>query len=153
MTGLPPVSTVMEKSMKRMLMIALALAALPAAASAQVQGTNLAGLWRFDMTSPQGATTLGAMTVLRNKDSGEYEGKVITNGGVEALPIRSIQIQSRRMTMEVESPRGLVVFRGGLGPSGQSFSGTLTYHDGRDFSMAGVKQQAPPPPSPGRANP
>jgi hypothetical protein len=139
--------------MKRTLMIAFAVAALPAAASAQEHGPDLAGLWRFDMTSPQGATTLGAMTVLRNKDSGAYEGKVITSGGVEALPIRSIQIQSRRMTMEVDSPRGLVVFRGDLGPSGQSFSGTLTYHDGRDFSMAGVKQQAPHPAPPARANP
>jgi hypothetical protein len=138
----------MEKSMKRMLMIAFAVAAVPAAALAQEHGPNLTGLWRFDMTSPQGATTLGAMTVLKNKDSGAYEGKVITSGGVEALPIRSIQIQLRRMTMEVESQRGLVVFRGDLGPSDQSFSGTLTYHDGRDFSMAGVKQQALLPPTP-----
>ena len=114
---------------------------------------DLAGLWRFDMTSPQGTTTLGAMTVLKNKDSGAYEGKVITNGGVEALPIRSIQIQSLRMTMEVNSPRGLVVFRGDLAPSGQSFSGTLTYHNGRDFSMAGVKQQALIPSLPAKANP
>jgi hypothetical protein len=130
----------MEKSMNRMLIIALALAASPAAASAQEHGPDLAGLWRFDMTSPKGTTTLGAMTVLRNKDSSAYEGKVITNGGVEALPIRSLRIQSHRMTMEVDSPRGLVVFRGDVGPSGQSFSGTLTYHDGRGFSMAGVKQ-------------
>jgi hypothetical protein len=143
----------MEKSMKHMLMIACVLAALPAAAPAQEAGPNLTGLWRFDMTSPQGATTLGAMTVLKNKDSGAYEGKVITNGGVEALPIRSIQIQSRKMTMEVDSPRGLVVFRGDLGPSGQSFSGKLTYHDGRDLSMAGVKQQALPPSPPTTANP
>ena len=139
--------------MKRMLMIALAVAALPVAASAQEHEPDLAGLWRFDMTSPQGSTTLGAMTVLKNKDSGAYEGKVITNGGVEALPIRSIQIQSRRMTMQVDSPRGLVVFSGNLGPTSQSFSGTLTYHDGRDFSMAGVKQQAPLPSPPTRANP
>ena len=130
---------------------ALLLAATPAAT--QQTQADLAGLWRFDLTSPQGTTTLGAMTVLRNKDSGAYEGKVITNGGVEALPIRSIQIQSRRMTMEVDSPRGLVVFRGDLGLSGQSFSGTLTYHDGRDFWMAGVKQQAPLPSPPTRATP
>ena len=138
--------------MKLMLMIAVAVAALPSAASAQEPGPDVAGLWRFDMTSPQGATTLGAMTVLRNKDSGAYEGKVITNGGVEALPIRSIQIQSRRMTMEVDSPRGLVVFRGELGPSDQSFNGTLTYHNGRDFSMTGVKQ-APLPSPPTKSNP
>ena len=58
--------------MKLMLMIAVAVAALPSAASAQEPGPDVAGLWRFDMTSPQGATTLGAMTVLRNKDSGAY---------------------------------------------------------------------------------
>src|SRR5688572_17111177 len=134
---------------------ALALAALPAPASAQEQGADLAGLWRFDMTSPLGITTLGAMTVLRNKDSGAYEGRVMTNGGIEALPISSVKIESRKMTMTVDSPRGPVVFRGDLGPSGHSFSGTLTYHDGSDFSMAGIKQQAlaPPPPQPPRANP
>ena len=131
----------------------IAASLLLMSAPALAQEPDLAGLWRFDMTSPQGTTTLGAMTVLRNKDNGAYEGKVITNGGVEALPIRSIQIQSRRMTMEVDSPRGLVVFRGDLAPSAQSFSGTLTYHNGRDFSMAGVKQQALIPSLPTKANP
>ena len=120
---------------------------------ARESAADVAGLWRLDMTSPQGATTLGAMTVQKNKDNGAYEGKVITNGGIEAFPIRSLQIQARRMTMEVDSPRGLVVFRGDLGSSGQSFSGTLTYHDGRDFSMTGVRQQALHSPSPGKANP
>ena len=132
---------------------ALALAAPPAAAPTREHGLDVAGLWRFDMASPQGATTLGAMTVLKNQDTGAYEGKVITIGGVEALPIRSIQIQSRRMTMKVDSPRGLVVFKGDLHPSGQTFSGTLTYHDGRNFSMDGVKQQALLPSRPTRANP
>ena len=138
--------------MKHMLMIAFALAVLPAAAPAQDHEPDLAGLWRFDMTSPQGATTLGAMTVRKNKDNGRYEGKVITNGGIEALPIHSIQIQSYRMTREVGSPRGPVVFRGNVGSSGLSFSGTLTYHDGRGFAMAGVKQ-APLASSPTGANP
>lgn len=123
----------------RLRSIALAaclLSTVPAAA----QTAAIDGLWRFDMISPQGATTLGAMTVRRNTDSGAFEGKVITNGGVEALPIRSIEIRSHKMTMTVDSPRGPVVFRGDLGPAGQSFSGTLTYHDGRNFSMSGVKQ-------------
>ncbi len=114
---------------------------------------DLSGLWRFDMTTPGGVTTLGAMTVRKNKDSSAYEGRVITNGGVEGLPIRSIQIQSRQMTMQVDSPRGLIVFRGDVGPSGQSFSGTLRYHDGRDFSMAGVRQQALFPSPPTKAKP
>ena len=119
---------------------------------ARESAADVAGLWRFDMTSPQGATTLGAMTVQKNKDNGAYEGKVITNGGVGALPIRSLQIQARRMTKEVDSPRGLVVYRGDLGCWGQSFSGTHTYHDGRDFSRSGIKQQALRAPSPGVAN-
>ena len=131
----------------------LAVAAPPAAAPAQEPGPDVAGLWRFDMTSPQGITTLGAMTVLKTKDSGAYEGKVITIGGVEAMPIRSIDILTGRMTMKVESPRGAVVFRGDLDPSGQSFNGTLKYHDGRDFAMAGVRQQALLPPPPTKAKP
>ena len=118
-------------------LVACLLSSVPAAA----QTAAIDGLWRFDMTSPQGVTTLGAMTVLRNKDRGAYGGKVITNGGVEALPIRSIEIRSHRMTMTVDSPNGPVVFNGDLSPSGQSFSGTLTYHDGRNFSMSGVKQE------------
>ncbi len=131
----------------------LAAAAPTAVAPALESGPDLAGLWRFDMTSSRGVTTLGAMTVLRNKDSGAYEGRVMTNGGIEALPIRSIEIQRQGMTMTVNSPRGPVVFRGDFGPSGQSFSGTLTYHDGKDYSMAGIKQQALFPSPPPRANP
>lgn len=129
--------------MKRMLMAAF-IAVLPAPAVAQVHAQDVSGLWRFDMTSPQGTTTLGAMTVMKNKSSGAYEGKVITNGGIEAMPIRFIRLQSRQMTMEVDSPRGPVVFKGTLAASGQGFSGTLTYHDGRDFPMTGVRQQALP---------
>jgi hypothetical protein len=123
----------------RLRLMALA-ACIASSAPAAAQTAAIDGLWRFDMTSPQGVTTLGAMTVMRNKDTGAYGGKAITNGGVEALPIRSIEFRSHRMTMTVDSARGPVVFRGDLSPSGQSFSGTLTYHDGRNFSMAGVKQ-------------
>ena len=105
---------------------------------------NLAGLWRFDMISPKGATTLGAMTVQKNKDSGAYEGRLITNGGTHGLPIRSLRLQSRQMILEVESEHGPIVFKGELAPSGQGFSGTAIYHDGRPFLMTGVKQQALP---------
>ena len=121
---------------------ALLLTSVPATA----EGPDIGGLWRFDMISPQGVTTLGAMTVRTNKESGKYEGKLITNGGVEGLPIHSLEVQSRRMTLEVHSAHGPITFRGELSPSGQNFSGTVRYHDGRDFAMAGVKQaplQAP----------
>ena len=133
--------------MTRLLSIALALAALPAAASAQEQSPNLSGLWRFDMVSPQGMTTLGAMTVQKNKDSGAYEGRLITNGGTHGLPIRSLRIQARQMTLEVDSEHGPIVFRGELAASGQGFRGTTIYHDGRPFLMTGVKQQALAPSS------
>jgi hypothetical protein len=122
----------------RLLTLAAVCIAFNVPASAQTPAMD--GLWRFDMTSPQGITTLGAMTVRANKDSGRYEGRLITNGGVEGLPIHSLEIQSGRMTMEVRSAHGPISFRGQLSPSGQSFSGTVRYHDGRDFSMAGVKQ-------------
>lgn len=120
----------------------LAVAAPPAAASAQAHGPDLTGLWRFDMISPQGVTTLGAMTVQKNKDSGAYEGRLITNGGIHGLPIRSLRLQSRQMTLEVDSEHGPIVFKGELAPSGHVFSGTTIYHDGRPFRMTGVKQQA-----------
>ena len=81
------------------------------------------------------------MTVLKDKDSGTYGGKAITNGGDEALPIRSIELRAHRMMMTVNSANGAVVFRGEVDPSGQSFSGTARYHDGRDFAMRGVKQE------------
>lgn len=103
---------------------------------------DVTGLWRFDMISPRGATTLGAMTVRKNKDSGAYEGRLITNGGIHGLPIRSLRLQSRQMTMEVESEHGLIVFKGELTASGQGFTGTTIYHDGRPFLMSGIKQQA-----------
>lgn len=119
---------------------------------ALAQEANLSGLWRFDMVSSKGMTTLGAMTVLKNKDSGAYEGRLITNGGIHGLPIRSLRLQSRQMTMEVESEHGPIVFKGELAPSGEGFSGTTIYHDGRPFRMTGVKQQALFPAPPPAAN-
>lgn len=124
-------------------MAALAMMSIPAAA----EGPNLAGLWRFDMISPRGTPTLGAMTVQKDKDSGAYGGKAITNGGGEALPIRSIELRSHRMTMTVDSAHGPVVFRGEVDPTGRSFSGTAIYHDGRPFAMRGIKQEPLQPPA------
>ena len=134
--------TPMEEQMRFRGMIAASLIALSAPALAE--DPNLAGLWRFDMISPNGATTLGAMTVQKNKDSGAYEGRLITNGGIHGLPIRSLRLQSRQMTLEVDSEHGPIVFKGELAASGQGFSGTTIYHDGRPFRMTGVKQQALP---------
>ena len=117
--------------------IALLMAATPATAEDSKEG--LAGLWRFDVTSPQG-TTLGAMTV-RKREQG-YSGKLITNQGDEALDIRSIELQGTAMTMVVASPRGDVVFRGNLSDGRYGFSGTVTYFNGQSFPMVGAKQRA-----------
>ena len=137
--------------MKRMMMIAC-IAILSAPVLAQEQAPDVSGLWRFDMISPKGATTLGAMTVQKSKESGAYEGRLITNGGIHGLPIRSLRLQSGQMTMEVESEHGPIVFNGKVAPSGKGFSGTTIYHDGRPFLMTGVKQ-APLPLPPTTANP
>lgn len=124
----------------------MARSAPAAERTAQTQ-PDMTGLWRFDMTGPSGITTLGAMTVQKNKDSGAYEGRLITNGGIHGLAIRSLKIQSGRMTLEVESEHGPIVFNGELAPSGQVFSGTTIYHDGRPFAMTGVKQGPLPLPA------
>lgn len=114
---------------------------------------DMTGLWRFDMSGPRGIITLGAMTVQKNKDSGAYEGRLITNGGIHGLPIRSLRVQSRKMTMGVQSEHGPIIFNGELAASGWVFSGTTIYHDGRPFAMSGVKQQALLlPPSPASAS-
>ena len=126
--------------MRGLIAASLLLVSTPALA----EGPDLSGLWRFDMISPAGATTLGAMTVMKNKSSGAYEGRLITNGGIHGLPIRSLRLQSSEMTLEVESEHGPILFKGELAASGQGFSGTTIYHDGRPFRMTGVKQQALP---------
>ena len=123
----------------RLHLIALA-ACIGMSTPACAQTAAMDGLWRFDMTSPQRITTLGAMTVRTNKDTGAYEGRLITNGGIEGLPIRSLQVQSGQMTLEVRSAHGPITFKGELDRSGHSFNGTVRYHDGRNFSMAGVRQ-------------
>jgi hypothetical protein len=64
----------------------------------------------------------------------------MTDQGADALPVRSVTLAGRDMAMRVESPNGDVTFRGRLDAAGRSFSGTVTYHDGRRFPMAGRRQ-------------
>lgn len=69
-----------------------------------------------------------------------YTGFAMTDQGGHALPIESIELRDGTMTMVVNSPRGLVIFRGKLDPSETRFDGALTYHNGSVFTMRGVKQ-------------
>ena len=72
-----------------------------------------------------------------------YTGFVMTDQGGHALPIESIDIQGNAMTMVVNSPRGLVIFRGTLGADDTRFDGKLTYTNGQIYDMRGVKQVQP----------
>ena len=69
-----------------------------------------------------------------------YTGFAMTDQGGHALPIESIDIRDGAMVMVVNSPRGLVIFRGTIDEDETRFDGTLTYHNGNVYGMRGVKQ-------------
>ena len=81
-------------------------------------------------------------------DAVGYSGFAMTDQGGHALPIEYVGIDKDALTMVVNSPRGLVIFRGKLSADEQSFEGKLTYHNGNVFTMRGLKQVRPlAPPS------
>ena len=72
-----------------------------------------------------------------------YTGFAMSGLGAHALPIESIDIRDGVMVMVVNSPRGLVVFRGTIDKDETRFVGKLTYHNGNVYDMRGVKQVQP----------
>ena len=72
-----------------------------------------------------------------------YTGFAMTGLGGHALPIESIDIRDGAMVMVVNSPRGLVIFRGTIDKTETRFDGRLTYHNGNVYGMRGVKQVQP----------
>lgn len=72
-----------------------------------------------------------------------FTGFVVTDQGGHALPIESIDVQGHAMTMVVNSPRGLVIFKGKIDSDETRFDGQLTYHNGQVYDMRGVKQVRP----------
>lgn len=72
-----------------------------------------------------------------------YTGFAMTDQGGHALPIESIELNEGMMTMVVNSPRGLVVFRGRIDKALTRFDGKLTYHNGNVYDMRGVRQVTP----------
>jgi hypothetical protein len=72
-----------------------------------------------------------------------YTGFAMTGLGGHALPIESIDISDGAMVMVVNSPRGLVIFRGTIDKDETRIEGKLTYHNGQVYGMRGVKQVQP----------
>ena len=72
-----------------------------------------------------------------------YTGFAMTGLGGHALPIESIDISDGNMVMVVNSPRGLVIFRGTIDKDETRFDGKVTYHNGQVYGMRGVKQIRP----------
>ena len=142
---------------------------VPIAANAK----GIEGLWRFDIINPAGTTlgamTIQTRdTVQRQANEQQrwadakgrgaeptraqapeqpglsgYTGFAMTDQGGHALPIESIDIRDGAMVMVVNSPRGLVIFRGTIDKAETRFDGKLTYHNGNVYDMRGVKQVRP----------
>lgn len=85
----------------------------------------------------------GPLTVAAKPGQVAYTGIAMTNQGTHGLPIESIELNGDAMTMVVNSPRGLVIFRGTLNGDGTRFAGKATYWNGSVFEMHGVKQVQP----------
>ena len=87
--------------------------------------------------------TPGPLTVPAASDRPVYTGVAMTNQGTHGLPIESIEVKDGAMTMVVNSPRGLVIFRGTINADYTRFDGKATYWNGSVFDMHGVKQEQP----------
>ena len=99
---------------------------------------------RWALATGQG-TTAGRSQMQAPGQTGilGYTGFAMTDQGGHALPIESIELRDGTMTMVVNSPRGLVVFRGKIDAAETRFDGDLTYHNGNVYKMRGVKQSQP----------
>ena len=87
--------------------------------------------------------TPGPLTVPATSGRPVYTGIAMTNQGTHGLPIESIEVNDGAMTMVVNSPRGLVIFRGTINADFTRFDGKATYWNGSVFDMHGVKQEQP----------
>ena len=110
------------------------LAQTTVAAAPTPAPVDLSGNWTFEVPSARGVTH-GAMTVFRVGVG--YMGTLTTDQGNRVLPVQSLSVAGKTMSMTVASPQGNVVFVGVLGPDGKAFSGEVTYHDGSKFPMSG----------------
>ena len=143
----------MEKEMKRLMMLALAAVAVPAAVAAQPstsiavncdagaakeggEAPNLHGHWDFLMV-PRGTPSFGLMSI----------GFVGADYGGSLAPVRTAPVVLRKITltgnsvhMVVASREGDVLFDGKLSAKGDFMCGTVTYHGGETFPMVAQKR-------------
>ncbi len=120
---------------------ALALALLAACVSGpggrMAAPVSLAGNWSFRIDTGEGRTTLGQVRLA--PAAGGYAGTLTTNRGNNVLPVRSFTVAGAAVRMIVDSPQGEVTFAGALADGARAFAGTVTYHDGRRFSLAATR--------------
>lgn len=105
-----------------------------------IAATTLRGTWNFEMDTGGRTMTLGTMHI--NREAADREGTLTTNRGNNVLPVRTLTLDGRAMALSVESPNGMVVFKGELSRDGNAFQGKVTYHDGQVFTMKGVRGHA-----------
>ncbi|HEY5756775.1 MAG TPA: hypothetical protein VIU34_13180 [Steroidobacter sp.] len=99
---------------------------------------SLAGSWAFDVQTGTNVTH-GSMVLSGEKQN--YTGTLTTDQGNNVLPIRSLTLDGSRMDMTVESPNGLVTFKGTLSADTRTFLGTVTYYTGQSFPMSGTRRE------------
>ena len=103
---------------------------------------------QHDWAMAKGARADASRATARSRDQDRpnlvgYTGFAMTDQGGHALPIESIDIRDGTLVMVVNSPRGLVIFRGTIDQANTRFDGKLTYHNGSVYGMRGVKQVRP----------
>ena len=109
--------------------------ATPRSAS-DIAATSLQGTWNIEIDMGR-AKTLGTMLI--NREVAGSEGSLTTNRGPNVLPVRTLTLDDHAIALSVESPNGMVVFKGELSQDGNAFQGKVTYHDGQVFSMKGER--------------
>lgn len=103
-----------------------------------MQRADLAGGWVFNVNTG-GNVVRGTMTLVA--DGSAFTGTLTTDQGSNVLKVRSLTLKGAEMLMIVESPQGVVSFKGALGSDRRSFEGIVTYHNGQSFPMSGARQQ------------
>lgn len=125
------------KISRRPLLAALLLAFLAACVTGRAAPVSLAGEWSFRIDTGGGRVTNGRMSLA--PAAGGYAGTLTTDRGTNILPVRSFTVAGRDVRMHVESPQGPVIFAGALADGARAFAGTVTYHDGRHFTLSATK--------------
>jgi hypothetical protein len=115
-------------------MLIIAAGCATSRSATDTAASTMRGSWNFEMDTGR-STTLGSMII--NRDVAGREGTLTTNRGNNVLPVRTLTLEDRAIALSVESPNGMVVFKGELSRDGNAFQGKVTYHDGQVFTMKG----------------